>query len=76
MNLIYFIFICNLHRHDKLQDKLDLIKDEVAECKIDLLNKRQMAINYKDTKMDLSMDMLIVHNRSDNKVEPEKTTLR
>merc|ERR1712174_162718 len=35
-----------------------------------------MAINYKDTKMDLSMDMLIVHNRSDNKVEPEKTTLR
>ena len=64
------------YRHDKLQDKLDLIKDEVAECKIDLLNKRQMAINYKDTKMDLSMDMLIVHNRSDNKVEPEKTTLR
>ena len=45
-------------------DKLELIQDDVAECKIDLMNKKNLALNYKDTKMDMSMDMWIIHNRS------------
>jgi len=60
------------YRHEKLQDKLELIQDEVAECKIDLLNRKNLDLNYKDTHMDLSMDMWIVHNRTDFKHELEK----
>ena len=54
-------------RHEKLHDKLELIQDDVASCKIDALNKQSFDddLSYKDTHMDLSMEMWIVHNRSD-----------
>merc|ERR1719342_739613 len=60
------------YRHEKLQDKLEMINDEVAECKIDLINRKNLDMNFKDTKMDLSMDMWIIHNRTDFKNELEK----
>ena len=59
-------------RHEKLQDKLEQINDEVAECKIDLLNRKNLDMNFKDTHMDMSMDMWIVHNRTNFKHELEK----
>ena len=61
-----------LARHEKLQDKLELLNDEVAECKIDLLNRKNLDMNFKDTHMDMSMDMWIVHNRTNFKHELEK----
>ena len=64
-------FSC-LARHEKLQDKLELLNDEVAECKIDLLNRKNLDLNFKDTHMDMSMDMWIVHNRTNFKHELEK----
>jgi len=61
-------------RHEQLLDKLEMINDDLAECKIDLLNKKNLALNYKDTKMDMSMDMWIIHNRSDVTAAPEEAT--
>jgi len=61
-------------RQQQLLDKLEFIQDSVAECKIDLLNKKNLALNYKDTKMDMSMDMWIIHNRSDITQPPEEAT--
>ncbi len=51
---------------EKLQDHVENVKDQLAQCKLDLLN----ANNYveeqytKDTHVDLAMDMWITHNKS------------
>ena len=47
-----------LARHEKLQDKLELLNDEVAECKIDLLNRKNLDMNFKDTHMETMRALL------------------
>jgi predicted nucleic acid-binding Zn-ribbon protein len=51
---------------EKLGDKLEFVKDELDTCKIDLLGAKQVQDNhsYKDTHLDLGMEMWITHNRS------------
>jgi len=53
---------------DKLRDKLEVIRDDLAECKIKQLAKQVYIDNNeyenKDTHVDLSMEMFITHNKS------------
>merc|ERR1712212_1215746 len=53
---------------DKLKDKLEVIRDDLAECKIKKLAKQVYIDNNeyenKDTHVDLSMEMFITHNKS------------
>merc|ERR1711915_447770 len=53
---------------DKLKDKLEQIRDDLAECKIKKLAKQvyidDNEYENKDTHVDLSMEMLITHNKT------------
>lgn len=51
---------------EKLTDKLEIIKDDVSQCKLDMLNANsvQEQERVKDTHMDLNMEMWITHNKS------------
>merc|ERR1711894_838497 len=55
------------YQAEKLQDKLEVLVDDVATCKLDLLNAEVVtkADHGRDTKMDLSMEMWIVHNKTE-----------
>ena len=59
----------------RLDDQIEALRDQLTECKIAKIGKH----NYldeeggenKDTHVDLSMEMLITHNRTDNqKMKP------
>ena len=53
---------------EKLNDKLDQLRDDLAECKIKLLGKQTWYagedLEYKDTHVDLNMEMIITHNKT------------
>jgi hypothetical protein len=51
---------------EKLQDKLEVLVDDVATCKIDLLNAGivSSADHGRDTHMDMNMEMWIIHNKT------------
>ena len=53
---------------EKLRDKAEAVADHVADCKLELIGAKfhdeAEARNYKDTHVDLSMEMWILHNRS------------
>ena len=53
---------------EKLRDKAEVVADNVADCKLGLIGAKfrdeAEARNYKDTHVDLSMEMWILHNKS------------
>ncbi len=53
---------------EKLRDKAEELRDKVAECKLELISARahddEAAADYKDTHVDLSMEMWILHNKT------------
>ena len=59
---------------DKLRDKAEGVADHVAECKLELIGAKfhdeAEARNYKDTHVDLSMEMWILHNKSRDAATP------
>lgn len=61
---------------EKLADKLEFYKDDLDTCKIDLLAAQQIQDehSYKDTHMDLDMEMWITHNRSEIEYSTVKYT--
>ena len=62
---------------EKLADKLEFYKEDLDSCKIDLLAAQQHEDNsgYKDTHLDLGMEMWITHNRSEVEYSTVKYTL-
>jgi len=59
------------YQAEKLHDKLEIIVDDVATCKLDLLNAEVVSKpdHGRDTKMDLSMEMWIIHNKTKEALE-------
>ena len=51
---------------EKLQDHLEVEKDRMSQCKLDLMNVESFhETQYnKDTHVDLAMDMWITHNKT------------
>ena len=53
---------------EKLRDKAEAVADHVADCKLELIGAKfhdeAEARNFKDTHVDLSMEMWILHNKS------------
>ena len=56
------------YKVEKLRDKAEVVNDHVADCKLELIGAKfhdeAKARNYKDTHVDLSMEMWILHNKS------------
>ena len=56
------------YKVEKLRDKAEAVADHVADCKLELIGAKfhdeAEARNYKDTHVDLSMEMWILHNKS------------
>ena len=56
------------YKVEKLRDKAEIVADHVADCKLELIGAKfhdeAKARNYKDTHVDLSMEMWILHNNS------------
>ena len=56
------------YKVEKLRDKAEVVADHVADCKLELIGAKfhdeAEARNYKDTHVDLSMEMWILHNKS------------
>jgi len=54
------------YKAEKLTDRLEKVRDDSAQCKLDLMSARSVEEEQynKDTHVDLAMDMWIVHNKS------------
>ena len=62
---------------EKLTDKLTDLKDKLAELKIQLLAKKMKPdeeIDTKDTHVDMNLEMMIVHNKT-NLYKPEEYSI-
>lgn len=62
---------------EKLADKLEFFKDDLDSCKIDLMAATNVHDDhsYKDTHLDLGMEMWITHNRSEYEYSTVKYTI-
>ena len=62
---------------EKLADKLEFYKDDLDQCKIDLIAANTFIDDhsYKDTHLDLGMEMWITHNKSKVEYSTVKYTL-
>ena len=62
---------------EKLADKLEFYKDDLDQCKIDLIAAKQFKddSSYKDTHLDLGMEMWITHNKSEVEYSTVKYTM-
>ena len=62
---------------EKLTDKLEFYKDDLDQCKIDLIAANQWTDDhsYKDTHLDLGMEMWITHNKSKVEYSTMKYTM-
>ena len=56
------------YKVEKLRDKAEAVADHVADCRLELIGVKfhdeAEARNYRDTHIDLSMEMRILHNKS------------
>ena len=65
------------YKVEKLRDKAEVVADNVADCKLGLIGAKfrdeAEARNYKDTHVDLSMEMWILHNKSREEEDDESS---
>nr|AVA26901.1 mucin-like spermatophore wall protein 1 [Lepeophtheirus salmonis] len=65
------------YKVEKLQENLEKVKEKLSDCRLDLMffEHKEVIEDSKDTKVDMNMEMWIIHNKSNSKHEETLFTM-